>query len=63
MGGVGVTYHFANVGSKSVMTRTMYNTHVRSLKNRFAIRIRRPNRKKKYTGLMDFFTYNGKYCN
>lgn len=36
------TYHFANVGSKSVMTRTMYNTHVRSLKNRFAIRIRRP---------------------
>lgn len=37
-----VAYHFANVGSRSVMTRTMYNTHVRSLKNRFAIRIRRP---------------------
>lgn len=32
----------ANVGSKSVTTRIIYNTHVSNLKNKFAIRIRRP---------------------
>lgn len=32
----------ANVGSRSAITRKIYRKHVRSLKNRFAIRIRRP---------------------
>lgn len=36
------TYQVANVGSKSVTTRIIYNTHVSNLKNKFAIRIRRP---------------------
>lgn len=32
----------ANVGSRSAITRKIYRKHVRSLKNRLAIRIRRP---------------------
>lgn len=36
------TYQWAKVGSKSVTTRIIYNTHVSNLKNKFAIRIRRP---------------------
>lgn len=36
------THQVANVGSKSVTTRIIYNTHVSNLKNKFAIRIRRP---------------------
>jgi len=42
-----MTYHFANVGSKSVITLTIYKMHVNNLKNKFAIRIRKP--KEKYS--------------
>lgn len=40
------TDHVAYVGSRSAITRNMYRKHVRSLKNRFAIRMRRPARKR-----------------
>lgn len=40
--GMRYTYQVANVGSKSVTTRIIYKTHVSNLKNKFAIRIRRP---------------------
>lgn len=36
------TYHVENVGFVSVTTRNMYKAHVSNLKNKFAIRIRRP---------------------
>lgn len=42
-----ISYHVANVGSKSVITRTIYRTQVRSLKNKFAILIRKPVTEKK----------------
>lgn len=37
-----ITYQVANVGSRSAITRNMYRKQVNSLKNKFAIRIRRP---------------------
>lgn len=36
------TYHVANVGSRSVITRNMYRKQVSSLKNKLTIRIRKP---------------------
>lgn len=38
----------ANVGSRSAITRKIYRKHVRSLKNKLAIRIRRPVKYKIY---------------
>lgn len=37
-----VTYHVANVGSRSVITRNIYRKQVSNLKNKLTIRIRRP---------------------
>lgn len=36
------TYHAELIGSSSVTTRNMYSTHVISLHNKLAIRIRKP---------------------
>lgn len=39
-----ITHHDASIGSGFLTTRNMYSTQVISLNNKFAIRIRKPER-------------------
>ena len=41
-----ITHHDASIGSGFLTTRNMYSTQVISLNNKFAIRIRKPEREK-----------------
>lgn len=56
-----ITHHDASIGSGFLTTRNMYSTQVISLNNKFAIRIRKPEREKNLNEIGSSAIFDLKY--